>query len=208
MEKYNIGDVLFLDVETTGLPEKSLKWDKDFEKFPFIVQISWSFGDKEADYIIQPEGYSIPNEVAIIHGITTEIAIKKGVLFREIIDELMDDAKNAGLICAHNIYFDVSILKANILRYCGSEYYDMHAEDSLHKSKRIDTMKKTIKFVGALRPNGKPGKFPRLEELYEKLFPGEKFAAHNSMEDVRALRRCLPKLVDMGIIDLEKKEYE
>ena len=99
------------------------------------------------------------------------------------------------------------MLKANILRYCGKEYYDAKAEDALHKGKRIDTMMKTIKFVGALYQNGKPGKFPKLEELFAKLFPGETFPAHDALQDVKALRRCVPELVELGIIELKQKEY-
>jgi hypothetical protein len=117
------------------------------------------------------------------------------------------DAAAAPLVCAHNIYFDTSMLKANILRYCGKEYYDAKAEDALHKGKRIDTMMKTIKFVGALYQNGKPGKFPKLEELFAKLFPGETFPAHDALQDVKALRRCVPELVELGIIELKQKEY-
>lgn len=68
-------------------------------------------------------------------------------------------------------------------------------------------MMKTIKFVGALFSNGRPGKFPQLEELYSKLFPGETFPVHDALEDIRALRRCVPELVNLGIIELAQKEY-
>ena len=89
----------------------------------------------------------------------------------------------------------------------GREYYDIKAEDALFKGKRIDTMMKTIKFVGALYANGRSGKYPKLEELYNKCFPGESFPAHDAMEDVRACRRCIPVLVENGIIELKPKEY-
>ena len=55
--------------------------------------------------------------------------------------------------------------------------------------------------------NGRPGKYPKLEELYSKLFPGETFPAHDALEDIRALRRCVPELVNLGIIELAQKEY-
>lgn len=200
-------DVLFFDVETTGLPPKGAKWENDFEQFPDIVQISWSIGDKEKDYIIKPEGWDIPAEAAAIHGITTEIALEKGTPFTTVIDEFLTDAEKAPLICAHNIYFDTSMIKANVLHYCGKQYYDEMCERQLDKAKRIDTMYKTIKFVGALYANGRPGKFPKLEELHEKLFPGETFDAHNALADVRALRRCLPELVKLELIELKIKEY-
>ena len=207
MRVFNLSDVCFFDCETTGVPAKGLKWDEHFNQFPHVVQLAWSFGDKERSFIVKPDGWIIPDEVVEIHGITTERAIAEGVPFDVIVDEFLADAAAAPLVCAHNIYFDTSMVKANILRVCGKEYYDAKAEDALHKGKRIDTMMKTIKFVGALYSNGKPGKFPRLEELFAKLFEGETFPAHNALEDVRALRRCVPELVELGIIELVQKEY-
>lgn len=120
-------------------------------------------------------------ETTAIHGITTERAIAGGVPFAGVADEFLADADAAPLVCAHNICFDRSMLKANVLRYCGREYYDAHVEDALHKGKRIDTMMKTVKFVGALYSNGRPGKYPESEELYSKLFPGETFPATNNI---------------------------
>lgn len=55
--------------------------------------------------------------------------------------------------------------------------------------------------------NGRPGKFPKLEELYNKCFPGETFPAHDALEDVKACKRCIPVLVENGIIELKPKEY-
>lgn len=207
MQKFELKDICFFDCETTGIPAKGLKWDADFEQFPHVVQLAWSLGNKEKSYIIKPDNYEIPPETTAIHGITTERAIKEGVPFAEVVDEFLADANAAPLVCAHNIYFDSSMLKANVLRYCGREYYDAHVEDALHKGKRIDTMMKTIRFVGALYANGRPGKYPKLEELYSKLFPGETFPAHDALEDIRALRRCVPELVNLGIIELAQKEY-
>lgn len=205
--KFELKDICFFDCETTGIPAKGLKWDADFMQFPQVVQLAWSVGDKEKSYIIKPDGYEIPEETTEIHGITTERAIAEGVPFAVVVDEFLADAADAPLVCAHNIYFDTSMLKANILRWCGREYYDAKAEDALHKGKRIDTMMKCIKFVGALFANGRPSKFPTLEELYNKLFPGETFPAHDALEDIRALRRCVPELVELGIIELAQKEY-
>ena len=45
-------------------------------------------------------------------------------------------------------------------------------------------------------PNGKPRKkWPKLNELYEHLFPGQKVDGfHNSMIDVLACLRCFVKM--------------
>lgn len=200
-------DVLTFDCETTGLPAKGAKWDVDFAEFPNIVQLAWSVNEKERSYIIKPEGWEIPDASIEIHGITAERANAEGVPFADIIDEFLQDCEKARLLVGHNIYFDTSIVKAMILRIMGREYYDAKAEDALFKGKRIDTMMKTIKFVGALYANGRPGKYPKLEELYNKCFPGETFPAHDALEDVRACKRCIPVLVEKGIIELKQKEY-
>ena len=200
-------DVLTFDCETTGLPAKGAKWDVDFAEFPNIVQLAWSVNEKERSYIIKPEGWEIPDASIEVHGITAERANAEGVPFADIIDEFLQDCEKARLLVGHNIYFDTSIVKAMILRIMGREYYDAKAEDALFKGKRIDTMMKTIKFVGALYANGRPGKYPKLEELYNKCFPGETFPAHDALEDVRACKRCIPVLVEKGIIELKQKEY-
>ena len=109
-----------------------MKWGADFNQFLHVVQLAWAFGDKERSFIIKPDNYEIPPETTAIHGITTERAIAEGVPFAEVIDEFLADAAAAPLVCVHNIYFDTSMLKANILRYCGKEYYDAKAEDALH----------------------------------------------------------------------------
>lgn len=207
MEEITLNQVCVFDCETTGIPAKGMKWDVDFADFPNIVQLAWSLGEKERSYIIKPNGWEIPEETVEIHGITTERAMREGVPFESIIDEFLADCKAAKLIAGHNIYFDTSIIKAMILRTKGREYYDANAEDALYKGKRIDTMMKTIWFVKAKYPDGRVGKYPRLEELYDKLFPGETFGAHDAMEDVRAVKRCLPELVKLGIIELKPKEY-
>ena len=209
MNKNVLDNICFYDVETTGIPSKGAKWDEDFETFPNIVQIAWVINGKERSFIIYPEFWSIPEESIAIHGITQLKALENGVRFADIIGEFIEDCLKARLLIGHNIYFDTSIIKAMILRLMGKEYYESkNVEDALFKGKRIDTMMKTIKFVGALKENGKPGKFPKLSELYEKLFPGEQFPAHNALDDVRALVRCVPVLVDKGVIELKPKEYE
>lgn len=204
MKKFDLNDVLCFDCETTGVPEKGMKWDVDFLQFPRPVSMAWAFGDTERHEIIRPQGWEIPTETVAIHGITTEQADKEGKPFIEVVTEFLNDAEKYPLICAHNVYFDTSIIKAAIMALC-PELADK-AESALFKGKRIDTMRKTIKFVGARKENGS-GKFPTLEELFAKLFNGETFPAHNALEDVRALRQCLPPLVEMGIVELVQKEY-
>lgn len=197
-------DILYLDTETTGIPPKDADWKVDFEQFPHICQLAWKFRGREENHIIYPEGWTIPDDVAKIHGITTERAIREGELFENIRDIFIADCNEAKLIVGHNIYFDISIIKAEIMRL--GAYCD-YVEYALYKGKRIDTMKRSKLFVGATFQNGRI-KFPRLEELYARCFPGETFPAHDAIEDVRAVERCLPVLVENGCVTLEVRTYE
>lgn len=203
----NINDVLFLDTETTGIPDRTAKWDTDFADYPHIVQIAWIFGDIYESHIIRPDGWEIPDETVSVHGITTEYAREHGEAFVFIIDRFIAFAQNAGLLCGHNIHFDTGIIKANILRELGWEYFDANRVDAaLFKGKRIDTMRPTMKWVDARMANGRL-KFPNLSELYARCFPGQTFPAHDALEDCKAVARCLPVLIDNELVELKVKEY-
>ena len=202
-----IEDVLFFDTETTGIPDRSAKWDADFMDYPHVVQMAWLHGCKVETHIIRPDGWEIPQETVDVHGITTEYALEHGESFASVVDMFIQDCHDAGLICGHNIHFDTSIIKANILRELGREYYDANdVESALYKGKRIDTMRPTMKWVDARMANGRL-KFPNLSELYSRCFPGETFPAHDALEDVKAVARCLPVIVAEGLVELKVKEY-
>ena len=202
-----IDDVLFFDTETTGIPERSWNWDTDFEKYPHVVQMAWLHGCKVETHIIRPDGWEIPQEAVDVHGITTEYALEHGEPFASVVDMFIQDCHDAGLICGHNIHFDTSIIKANILRELGREYYDANdVENALYKGKRIDTMRPTMKWVDARMANGRL-KFPNLSELYSRCFPGESFPAHDALEDTKAVAKCLPVILELGLVELKVKEY-
>ena len=202
-----IDDVLFFDTETTGIPDRSAKWDVDFMEYPRIVQMAWMIGDRAESHIIRPDGWEIPEETVEIHGITTEYAMEHGEPFVFVIDRFIAFAQKAGLLCGHNIHFDTGIVKANILRELGHEYYDANdVESALFKGKRIDTMRPTMKWVDARMSNGRL-KFPNLGELYSRCFPGETFPAHDALADTKAVARCLPVILELGLVELKVKEY-
>ena len=202
-----IQDVLFFDTETTGIPARDAKWDVDFMEYPHIVQIAWIFGETAESHLIRPDGWEIPEEAVAVHGITTEYAIEHGEPFVAVIDRFISFAIAAPLLCGHNIHFDTGIVKANILRELGQEYFQANdVESALYKGKRIDTMRPAMKWVDARNSFGRL-KFPNLGELYDHCFPGETFPAHDAMADTEAVKRCLPVLVENGIVALEVKTY-
>src|SRR5687767_2890931 len=175
---------LYLDTETCGLPPKNSHWENDYELFPNVLSIAWKYKEKENYYLIYQDGNKVPKEATAIHGITTKMANdkKKTVSFVFAIDLLLKDAYKADKIVGHNIYFDISMIKADILKRkltCIPEFIE-----AFDKSKRIDTMRMCTRLFG---------KWPKLTELHEHLF-NSTFNAHNSLDDVRATERCHQKL--------------
>lgn len=184
---------LFLDIETTGLPGKFLNWEKDYKKFPYVVELAWIFKNKRQRFIIHQEGRKIPAEASKIHGITTKMAndIKTTQPASFVYGMLLCDASNAANIIGHNVYFDTSIIKANILRLHGENSEQAKiSNDVFHKDKRIDTMKSSQKIFR---------KWPKLSELHKYLFDDE-FKAHSALEDVTACERCYNEMVKRKII--------
>ena len=137
---------LFFDTETNGLPKNWKASVTKLSNWPRLVQLAWvMFDDKgneleQNDYIIKPNGFTIPKEASKVHGITTEKAISEGV---DIIDVLIDfNSKilKSSVLVAHNISFDEKIIGAELLRH--------NMEDSTQIKSKICTMKSTTNYVG------------------------------------------------------------
>ena len=76
---------LIFDTETTGLPRNYNAPISDSENWPRAVQIAWQLHDEKGallehkDFLIIPDGYTIPYDAERIHGISTELATEQGV---------------------------------------------------------------------------------------------------------------------------------
>lgn len=111
----------FYDTETTGLP--LFKEPSEHPGQPHIVQLGACLVDLDTrlivstlDVIVKPDGWLIPDEVAAIHGITTEHAADVGVpesLAVEMLLEMVGDR----LRIAHNEQFDARIVRIACMRH-------------------------------------------------------------------------------------------
>lgn len=187
-----------LDLETTGVPAKGFSYEDNYNLFPYILSIAWKINDQPTvEFILNQDGRLISPEITAINGITQEMVDNSLHTFESIIVKLLDEGP-CDLIVGHNIYFDTSIIKANILRFIQLEKLNKNsfdiATDFLHKNRRIDTMRAGQRLCG---------KWPKLTELHMKLFQ-EEFEAHSSGNDVDATYRCFKELVSMNLIVLPK----
>ncbi|MBD80686.1 MAG: DNA polymerase III subunit alpha [Crocinitomicaceae bacterium] len=189
---------LIFDTETTGLPKNYNAPLTDFDNWPRMVQLAWQLHDAEGqlievkNYIVKPDGYTIPYNAEKIHGISTKRAKEQGVDLSYVLEEFNKDLERANYSVGHNIEFDINIV--------GCEYLRAGIETSLHDKEDLDTKNDATTNYVAI-PGGRGGKFkwPTLTELYQKLF-GEGFdEAHNASADVEATARCFLELIRIGV---------
>lgn len=187
---------LFFDTETTGVPRNYKAPVSDSINWPRLVQIGWIITDNEGcetkscNYTIRPEGFTIPAEAAKLHGISTEKALAEGVLLLGVLEEFLDDISKVQNIVGHNIEFDKNIVAAELYRNAMPYHFNQW--------KSYCTMHSSTNFCAIRGPYG--FKWPRLEELYKKLFGCMFDDAHNAFADITATKECFFEMKKRGII--------
>ncbi len=187
---------LFFDTETTGLPRNWKAPVTDLNNWPRLVQLAFLFYDKNGnkisggDYIIKPEGFTIPEETSRIHGITTERAIREGNPLKDVLQEFQALIDQVDYLVAHNMSFDEKIV--------GAEFLRNNMPDGLAAKNKICTMQSTTHFCAIDGPYGY--KWPKLSELHYKLFRAGFDEAHNAAADINATAKCFWELKRLGKI--------
>ena len=195
--------ILVFDTETTWFINKK---ELDLKKQPYIVQFAGILGElKDGEYkeleriniFINP-GIPIPYGASQVHHIY-DIDVRDAPNMFQQIDQIMNFVNKADVLIWHNIEYDEDMLKLELKRYEKSYLY---APDST-----ICTMKSTVDFC-ALLWKWERFKYPKLWELYKKLF-GEYFIwAHDAMTDVEATQKCFLELEKQWILTLWSKKQE
>lgn len=187
---------LFFDTETTGLPKNWKAPVSDVNNWPRLVQLGYLFYDKNGeiiesgDFIIKPEGFTIPIASTRVHGISTEQALQEGKSITSVMGKFENLVDRANYLVAHNMAFDEKIL--------GAEFLRSGKPNSLSSKTQICTMKKTTDFC---KISGNYGyKWPKLSELHYKLFNEHFEEAHNALADTEATARCFWELKRLGVL--------
>lgn len=186
-------NIIVFDTETTGLPD--WKAPSGGETQPHIVQLAAHVVNvaerkiiQTMDVIIKPDGWEIPEEVAAIHGITTEYALEVGIpekLALEMFLAMWDGRTRV----AHNTTFDNRIIRIATKRFSDEDtvaaWKDGEYECTARLSRPIVKLEKS--------------KIPTLGEAYEHFTGNEFVDAHKAIADTNA---CLD--VYYGILDSQK----
>lgn len=189
---------LFFDTETTGLPRNWKAPITDLANWPRMVQLAYLLADgngtelASGNFIIKPDGYTIPAEAARIHGITTERAEKEGKELPGVLCDFQAALGQAQYVIAHNISFDEKIV--------GAEFLRNKMPDTLPAKRRICTMNSATDYCAIPGPYG--NKWPKLTELHNKLFQTGFEEAHNAFADVTATVKCFWELKRLGVIKI------
>jgi DNA polymerase-3 subunit epsilon len=187
---------LFFDTETTGLPKNWKAPVTDLNNWPRMVQLAWLLFDTDGkklagdDYIIKPEGFTIPIETSRIHGISTERAIEEGKPLRSVLEEFSTLIEESEYLVAHNISFDEKIV--------GAEFLRNKMKDGTAEKPKICTMHSSTNFCQIPGPYGL--KWPKLSELHYILFSTGIEEAHNAAIDINATAKCFWELKRLGKI--------
>ena len=204
--------VMFLDLETTGLP-KQPSYDyyydprqKEYYDTSRVVQIavityeididgkSPPVKKSEHSYIIKPEGFIIQN--AEIHHIDHNLASFAGITLAEVMKNIKPDIQGCKLLVAHNLGFDKNVLLSELYRMNLSEYVPIINSMSEFCTSRGCTNLTKISY------SKDKFKQPRLGELYKFLFKKEATGLHDALQDTRVMVECFLELIRIGYISL------
>lgn len=195
--------ILFIDTETTGIPIDNNAPISDNNNWPHMVQICWLLKDVHNNtiskkvYIIKPENYVIPKRMTDIHGISHEYATNNGCSLQEVLDDFIVTFRKAKFVVGHNVDFDIKIIAAELYRK-NFQYSD------LLNCRRICTMKSSVEYckISNERNPAKGYKWPKLQELHNRLFNYNYTVEHNAENDVEATAKCFFELVRLKVISI------
>jgi DNA polymerase-3 subunit epsilon len=185
---------LYYDTETTGFPAKG---GAPLSDQPHIVQLAAILVDDEEgevasmNTIIKPDGWTVPEDAAAIHGISTEKAERFGVPITSAMSLFSQLCRQADQAIAHNDEFDLKLVTYEIER--------LGKPNVLLSTPRFCTMKATTDIC---KLPGRYGQFkwPKLIEAHQHFFSEGFDGAHDALVDVRACHRVHMHLIKNNLI--------
>jgi len=187
--------ICVFDTETTGFPNWKIPSDDPSQ--PHLVDICALLYTPQGELVdsfeamIRPDGWEIPNEVAVIHGITTEMALEQGIPEVEALGGFLRIYMQAGLRVAHNCSFDDRIMRIAIMRHIGKQAADAFKAEPSYctaaKSKPICQLPPTEKMKATNFKNS--FKTPTVSEALLHFTGEELVGGHRARPDAEACAR-------------------
>lgn len=187
--------IMAFDTETTGIPQWKLPSDDPAQ--PHLVSLAFILHNtddgstlQEQHWIVRPDGWTIPDEVAAIHGITTEYAEEQGVPLEDAMNELMTNLERADARVAYGAAFDTRILRIALLRMGWTKEHieGFFAINPVQCALTAATPLCRLPPTDAMMATGRRSGFksPKLAEAYDVLCGKTIEGAHSALVDTRA----------------------
>lgn len=200
---------LIFDTETTG--KADFKAPAIAPQQPKLVQLGALLIDLETgrelgscDLIVYPSSWEIPQEVALIHGVTQQIAEDVGLDLDHVTNVFESMVRAADVVVCHNTAFDTIVMRRAVAMAQIANSGEV-GDDPFEGKSIVCTMKastEVVKKKGKRPLHDKDYKWPKLAECMKFFFDEELEGAHNAIVDCRATARILMELVERGAIVL------
>ncbi|MEM8523285.1 MAG: 3'-5' exonuclease [Bacteroidota bacterium] len=182
---------LFFDTETNSKYQSSAR-------LVHLAFIKTNENGKELQRfseLVRPENFSIDNSE--IHGITQDVALKNGVNAQFALHEFLNALSDCDLLIAHNIEYDKKVI-FNELKALGltKKYFN-----TIYNTPTLCTMQSSTAYCDIRDGGRERPKFPRLSELYKKLFQKDYPQNHHALTDVEAAMHCFFELKERKVIE-------
>lgn len=198
--------VLFYDTETTGLPDFKARSDDPCQ--PRVTQLCAELCDDQTgevlaglNTLIGPDGWTIPEELEKLTGITTAKCDTFGLPMDMVLPLFIDMWTKADGRVGHNESFDMRMIRIELFRHkaYGEKFADHWkagtAFCTMQKAKPIMNLPPSEKMVAS---GMKGPKSPNLAEAYLH-FTGQPLEnAHNAAVDVMACKAVYFALKNRG----------
>ena len=197
-----MNNILVLDTETTGL----IKTNPSYS-VPYTLQYSAVIVDTDSMSVLRINNIRVKpyydvsspdidwDMVTRVSGNTLSVLETDGVELEHAQNMIISDLLSTNLIIGHNISYDLQVLLYGILN--GTEVASAlrnYLFDTKHKLKSndvvYDTMLQGIDICKLPSKSGYGYKYPKLSELYKRLYDEEFDNQHDSLYDVIACLKC------------------
>ncbi|PRD56222.1 3'-5' exonuclease [Sphingobacterium gobiense] len=195
--------LLFIDTETSGIPQRWNRPYSDEKNWPHVIQVAWIVYEASGVEIKRTSKYIYENDIDItpssydVHGITSTFLKQHGDKRKEVLRKLAHDIqKYKPLIIGHFVELDVQVLSA--------DYYRANLKNPFIHQSFFCTMLDSEKYVA----NPSITYF-RLPQLHEYLFDNPLTEIHEAEQDASATAKCFFELWNRHEItasDMERQQ--
>ncbi|UII25669.1 3'-5' exonuclease [Fulvivirga maritima] len=194
--------LLFIDTETSGIPQDINTKISHTDLWPFILQVAWCIYTSEGELLKSENHYINEPDIIIeeasqkIHNIDYELLKEKGESRKEVIKILANDLRHyKPLIVGHFVEFDSKMLQVAFNR--------VGLKNIIKDLPHFCTMRSTGDYVRYTNRD-----YPSLGILYEGLFKEKLVKMHDASADAEATAKCFFELYRKGEIDEELIENQ